>query len=389
MNPDLLLTIFAGIFGLLVGSFSNVLIWRLPRGESVAFPPSHCPNCDHPLAPKDLVPVFSWLALGGKCRYCRAPINPRYPIVETITGLAYAAVAAFFPFTTYGIVPIGLMLLFTILFAGSVIDIETFTLPDELTLVGVILGLIFAALHGGVGHLPDLTGAVQGALLGAGLVVIIDLLGSWVLRRFRERRYPEFPMGRQQISLGLLAGAWLGPVGALVAALLSTGLNVVAKKVVPIPEIITLGGFIVSLVLGSMNGGTGLGGGFMHILTNGLAGAGIVSLLAGLYWWIAHRNTRAAEADAPEAEPEPSDPVAMGFGDVKLMAAIGAFLGWQAVLVSLVVAVFAGAIFGIVQMAMRRGNKIPFGPYIAVGAIVAMFWGPQLVEQYKGMLGLP
>lgn len=378
---DTLVIIFAGIFGLLVGSFSNVLIWRLPRRENIAFPPSHCPKCDHQLHAIDLVPVFSWLSLGGKCRYCRAPINPRYPIVESITGLAYAGIAALYPLTTYGVAPLGLMFLFTILLAGSLIDLEVFELPDELTLVGVALGLLFAFLHSGAGTLPTLSEAWHGALFGAGIVVLISLLGSWVMRRFRERQYPEFPIGYQQISLGLVVGAWFGPLPALLVGLLSMILNVIAKKVIPLPELLTLGGFIVSLVLGS----SGMGPGTLNMLVNGLEGAGIVSLLCGVYWWIA--NARNKDADAAEDD-TPGDPVAMGFGDVKLMAAIGAFLGWQATLVSLVVAVFAGAIIGVAMVAMKKGNKLPFGPYLAIGAVVALFWGPQLVNWYRSLMGM-
>ena len=208
MNADTLILLLAGIFGLLVGSFSNVLIWRLPRRENIVFPPSHCPKCDHQLHSIDLVPVFSWLSLGGKCRYCKAPINPRYPIVEAVTGVAYTAIAALYPVSAYGIAPLGLMFLFTILLAGSLIDLAVFELPDELTLVGVALGLLFAFLHKGVGVLPSLPEALNGALMGAGIIVLISLLGSWVMRRFRERQHPEFPIGYQQISLGLLVGAW-------------------------------------------------------------------------------------------------------------------------------------------------------------------------------------
>lgn len=377
---DTLIVVFAGIFGLLVGSFSNVLIWRLPRGESVAFPPSHCPKCDHQLQAIDLVPVFSWLSLGGKCRYCKAPINPRYPIVEAVTGLAYAAIAALYPVSTYGVAPLGLMFLFTILLAGSLIDLETFTLPDELTLTGVVLGLIFAALHKGIGKLPDLPEALHGALMGAGIIVLISLLGSWVMRRFRERQYPEFPIGYQQISLGLLVGAWFGPGAALLAAAASMLLNIGLKKLVPVPELITLGGFLVSLLLGS----SGMGSGLINMLQGGLAGAGAVSLLCGVYWWIMNARSKATD----KGEDTPGDPVAMGFGDVKLMAAIGAFLGWQSVLVALVVSVFAGAILGLVLMAMKKGNKLPFGPYLAIGAVVALFWGEAIVGAYKGLLGL-
>lgn len=381
MNADTLILLLAGIFGLLVGSFSNVLIWRLPRRENIAFPPSHCPKCDHQLHAIDLVPVFSWLSLGGKCRYCKAPINPRYPIVEAVTGVAYTAIAALYPVSAYGIAPLGLMFLFTILLAGSLIDLAVFELPDELTLVGVALGLLFAFLHKGVGVLPSLPEALNGALMGAGIIVLISLLGSWVMRRFRERQHPEFPIGYQQISLGLLVGAWFGPLAALIAAAAAMLVNMGAKKVVRIPEIITLGGFFLSLLLSS----SGLGPNLIALLQNGLAGAGAASLLCGVYWWWA--NVRNKDSDAAEDD-TPGDPVAMGFGDVKLMAAIGAFLGWQAVLVALVVSVFAGAIIGLVMLAMKKGNKIPFGPYLAIGAVVALFWGEPIIQWYRGMMGL-
>jgi len=302
---------FAGILGLLVGSFSNVLIWRLPRGENVAFPPSHCPHCDHRLAPRDLVPLGSWLALGGRCRYCRSGIQARYPVVEGLTGLGYATIAALFPLTTHGAGTLGLMVLFTLLLVASAIDLDTATIPDTLTLPGVALGLAFAAwtTRAGVagGDLPSLAGAVQGALLGAGLLVAIDLLGSWVLRRLRERRYPELPIGYQQIALGLLAGAWLGPWLGLAAALASAGLNLAARRVVRVPESVTLGGFLVSVTLGS----AGFGPGLILMVQGALAAAGAAALVAGVYWWLRREPGGAdgeGEADAP------FDPSAMGFG---------------------------------------------------------------------------
>lgn len=373
--------VFAGVFGLLVGSFSNVLIWRLPRGESVAFPPSHCPKCDHRLSPLDLVPVVSWLGLGGRCRYCRAPIKARYPVVELLTGAGYAAIAALFPLTTFGAGTLGLMLLFTLLLVASAIDLDTYTIPDELTLPGVALGLALAWLNtrsgaAEAGGLPTLAGAVQGALLGAGLLVTIDLIGSWVLRRFRERQYPEQPTGYQQIALALLVGAWLGPWWGLAAALASAALNLASRRVVRIPELVTLGGFLVSVALG----GTGFGPGLILMVQGALAAAGAASLVAGVYWWL--RREPESEADAP------FDPSAMGFGDVKLAAVIGVFLGWERLLVALVVAVVAGAVLGLVQLALRSENRVKFGPYLALGAVVALIWGGGLVAAYRGMLGL-
>ncbi|WP_309572155.1 prepilin peptidase [Deinococcus sp.] len=384
MTPDVLIVIFASILGLLVGSFSNVLIWRIPRRESIAFPPSHCPNCDHRLAVIDLVPVVSWLSLGGKCRYCRAPIKSRYPVVETLTGLGYAVIALLFPPLTVGWGTLGLMILFTLLLVGSAIDLDTFTIPDELTLPGVALGLLFGFLNGraGVDALPDFAGAVQGALLGAGLLVAINQFGSWVLRRFRERSYPELPIGYQQISLGLLAGAWLGPWWGTGVGLLSAAVNVAARRVIRIPELLTLGGLLVSLVLGS----AGTGPGMILMVQGALAAAGGVSLVAGMYWWL--RREPDAEADGADVTEEPYDASAMGFGDVKLAAVIGAFLGWERLLVALVVAVFAGALIGVFQMALKSENRIKFGPFLALGAVIALIWGHGWVGSYRVMLGL-
>src|SRR6186713_2187435 len=81
--------VFLFLLGACVGSFLNVVVWRLPRGESLITPPSHCPKCDRPLKWYDNLPVIGWIKLGGKCRYCRAPISPRYPIVEAITGALF------------------------------------------------------------------------------------------------------------------------------------------------------------------------------------------------------------------------------------------------------------------------------------------------------------
>ncbi|OGT91348.1 MAG: hypothetical protein A2286_10080 [Gammaproteobacteria bacterium RIFOXYA12_FULL_61_12] len=86
-----ILTAFLGIFGTLLGSFSNVIILRMATGKSVVFPPSACPHCDHRLSPFDLLPVFGWLFLRGKCRYCGAPISPQYPLVEAACGVTLAA----------------------------------------------------------------------------------------------------------------------------------------------------------------------------------------------------------------------------------------------------------------------------------------------------------
>lgn len=379
--PDALFTVFAAVLGLLIGSFSNVLIWRLPRRENINFPPSHCPNCDHGLAPLDLVPVLSWAALGGRCRYCKAGISARYPVVELVTGAAYAVLSVVFPYSQVGAGLLGLCLLFTLLLVASVIDQETYTIPDEISLPGAALGLLFGLVHArtDAAGLPVFAEALRGMLMGAGLLITIDLFGSWVIRRFRERSFPEAPLGFQQIALSLLAGAWLGVWVGLAVGALSAAANLGARRVVRVPEWLTLGGTLLSLALAS----TGIGPGLIVMVQGALAAAGGMALLCGLYWWLVPLITK-----APEDDSDDYDPSAMGFGDVKLAALIGAFLGWEKLVVAVVFAVVAGAVLGVLQLLIFKENRLKFGPYLAIGAVLALLFGTQLAQGYRGLFGL-
>ena len=384
MIPDALISVIVAVLGLLIGSFSNVLIWRLPRRESINFPPSHCPNCDHALAPIDLVPVLSWAMLRGKCRYCKAPISPRYPVIELITGAGYLLLGLAFPYSQVGFSLLGLCLLFTLLLVASVIDQETYSIPDEISLPGAAIGLAFGLVNArtaavGTAGLPVFEGALRGMLLGAGLLIAIDLYGSWVMRRFRERSFPEAPLGFQQIAVAMLVGAWLGVWAGLAAGLLSAVLNLAARRVVRIPEWLTLGGMLLSLVVTS----TGVGPGLILMVQGLLAAAGGLSLVCGLYWWLYPLLSGTPEDDSGDY-----DPAAMGFGDVKLAGMIGAFLGWERLIVAVVVAIFAGAVLGVLQLLIFKENRLKFGPYLAIGAVLALFFGPQLVGLYRGLFGL-
>jgi len=378
--PDASVVLLACVLGALIGSFSNVLIYRLPRRESIAFPPSRCPNCGHRLGVLDLVPMLSWLALRGRCRYCRHPIRGRYPLVEFLTAAGYGTLAFLFPWSQVGVSLLGLCAFFTVLLVSSFIDAETFTIPDELTLPAAALGLLLGYVNERSGaalvSLPTLREAFVGMLLGAGILALIGLYGAWVMRRFREREYPDFPVNYQQLALAAVVGAWFGVAWGVVAGLVSVGVNVAARRVVRVPEFVTLAGLLVTIVLGVY----GIGPSVILMVQNGVAAAGGMGLLAGLYWW---------------TQPEPGDdadiaydPEAMGFGDVKLAAVIGAFLGWELFLVSVALAVVIGAVVGVIQVALGRGNKVPFGPYLALGALGALLVGDQLIQAYQGMLGL-
>ena len=129
--------VLAGIFGALIGSFLNVVAYRLPRGESLSHPPSHCPNCGAPVKPYDNIPVLSWLLLRGRCRHCKQPISIRYPIVEAGTALLCALVVVVKGADGDAIIGIALVL---ILVPVTLIDLDHHLIPNKITFPGAVLG---------------------------------------------------------------------------------------------------------------------------------------------------------------------------------------------------------------------------------------------------------
>lgn len=266
------LTVLA-LTGLAFGSFGNVVIWRLPRGESLSHPASHCPRCDEPIAWYDNVPVLSWVLLRARCRSCGEPISARYPSVELASGVLWLVAGVVWGQslrTAFGIA------FFYLLLILSLIDIDTMRLPNGLVAALVIVGVI------GVG--------------------LSEILGSDVL-----------PL-----------------VG-------STG-------IVP-------GGAVVQAAVGAV-----------------LAG-GISAILAGLYRLVRHAQ-------------------GFGMGDLKLLVALGLFLGPYALL-----ALFAGSIlgaaYGVIASTAKRlewNAKFPFGPFLAAGAALTSVLGAQLMTWYVGIL---
>lgn len=199
--------IMFGIMGICIGSFSNVVIYRLPRGMSLASPPSHCPNCGTRLAAKDNVPLLSFLFLRGKCRYCGAPISPRYFCVELMSGLLY--LACFFRF--YRISPFLAAidcLAVTVLLCIAFCDEENLFIPDSLQLALVIVGLAAIAVA------PErLTECLIGAAAGGGFYLIF-YLGSLLVLKREGLGFGDVKLGT---GLGLLLG-WKGVLPALLLA---------------------------------------------------------------------------------------------------------------------------------------------------------------------------
>jgi leader peptidase (prepilin peptidase)/N-methyltransferase len=352
--------LFALVLGLVIGSFLNVVIHRLPRGESLAYPPSYCPSCGHRLGPKDLVPVLSYVALKGRCRYCQSPISLRYPLVEAITGSLFLLAALFYPPSPMAF---SVFAFLAFLVALAFIDLDTYELPDALTYGLLFLGL--AASYFLAFPLP-FRESLDGALMAAGGLGLVAGYGGLFLRRFREAR-PEVPVGPHQVHMAALLGALLGPGVGMALAFLTWALSARTGRPVVLPDRLTLPLLPVALLLAPA-----LGLDLLESLKGSLIAAGGLALAGGLYW---------AFRPAPPEEEE--EPVAMGYGDVKLLGALGAWLGLYAFL-ALLLAVFLGAAFGL----LLRRQKIPFGPYLALGGVVAFFFGEALWRGYLAFLGL-
>src|SRR4051794_29168736 len=133
----------AGVFGLILGSFFNVVIHRLPRGESLVSPPSHCPSCGEPIKPYDNVPVLSWLVLRGRCRSCGEPISARYPLVEALTGALFAAVV--FVYGPDADAVLGLVLV-AVLVPVTFIDLDHRIIPNKIMLPAAVAAPVILAL---------------------------------------------------------------------------------------------------------------------------------------------------------------------------------------------------------------------------------------------------
>ncbi len=208
------------LLGASVGSFLNVVIYRIPAGLSLLFPPSRCPHCLTRLKAYDNVPVFGWLWLKGRCRYCKSPIAMRYPLVEAATGLLFLAVFWIFDVSVQ---TIGYWAFLSWLLALALIDLDTLTLPNALTQSGLIAGLLFQVAAGWVtteswtGAASFLMNGLMGAVLGIWLFDLITIVGSVM--------FGQTAMGGGDAKLAAMMGAWLGWKLLLLASFLACGIG--------------------------------------------------------------------------------------------------------------------------------------------------------------------
>ncbi len=259
-----LIGIFIFILGLVVGSFLNVCIVRMPIEKSIVTPGSHCVHCKKPIVWSDNIPVLSYLILGGRCRACRAKISPRYAVVELLTGLLF-----YIFYRRFGLSPVLLPYLVMLggLIVSTFIDFEYRIIPDEISVGGMVVGLIFSlfipSLHvHGVdpqapwywAHLKSLGYSLVGVLVGGGTIYAMGVLGDFLFKK-----------------------------------------------------------------------------------------------------------------------------ESMGGGDVKLLAMVGAFIGWKFALLAFFMAPFFGGIYGVIEKIRIKESTIAYGPFLALSALICLFWGDQII----------
>lgn len=194
---DLLIFTFIFVFGAAIGSFLNVVVYRLPAKLSLLSPPSRCPKCFHQLGKTENVPILGWLWLRGRCRWCQTPISWRYPAVETFCAIVFVLVFKEFGFSWE--TP-GYWFFLSWLIALALIDLDTMTLPNILTQSGLVIGLVFRIIQGGT--IEVLMEGVVGAVLGLWLFELIVLIGTIA--------FGQVAMGGGDPKLAAMIGAWLG-----------------------------------------------------------------------------------------------------------------------------------------------------------------------------------
>jgi leader peptidase (prepilin peptidase)/N-methyltransferase len=387
---------FLFAFGSCIGSFLNVVVWRLPRGESLVTPPSHCPKCNHPLAWYDNVPVLGWIMLAGRCRYCRGGISIRYPIIEGITGLLFAGYYVLLFIARLGprVYPMSSPLwwgfgsmttladdwptyaLYMMLLAGllaiSLIDAELFIIPIEIPWLMAGIALVVHTVWSGVSRPGALDVSYIGAALATGgavgLLISLALRFTGVFALSFPDGEPMLEVERQEIeaeiNLARREGREPDPDLKLPPRFTRRMVHAEIRKEIMFllpPIVLAIGCLILSWQwLAAEN--------FFRRAaatpwSSGLLGS-ILGLLAGglIIWLIRIAGTLVLGK------------VAMGLGDVHLLAAIGAVLGAGPAIVTFFVAPFFGLIVALYALITGRHREIPYGPYLSLAAAVAMLF---------------
>ena len=224
------------ILGLIVGSFSNVCIYRIPRNESIVYPASHCPKCSTTIRLIDNIPLLSYFLLKGRCRNCGSKISIQYPIVELLTGLIYLIIYLTYDLSIQSLIYI---ILSSALIIIAFIDLKEQIIPDVISLPGVVAGLVISFFVPYISSLSSLLGIIA----GGGTILIIALIGTIIFKKEA--------MGGGDVKLAAMVGAFLGWKYVILALFLGffigalAGIFLILAKIRSREDMIPFGPFIV------------------------------------------------------------------------------------------------------------------------------------------------
>jgi leader peptidase (prepilin peptidase)/N-methyltransferase len=333
------------IFGSMIGSFLNVCIHRMPLDQSVVSPPSHCPHCKYSIPWFLNIPLVTWLMLRGKCKNCGAPISVRYFLVELLTGVAFLVC-----WLQFGHKSPALALAYCVMMAGFIvatfIDFEHLIIPDEITLGGAVVGFLlsFAAplLHHTTSRGEAMKASLIGIAVAAGSVYVVLRGGKLLFGKERVKLDPDSRLVFTETHLKLPDGREI-PYGEMLYR--DTDVIRLFAKQIELAEVCYFAKQVT--------------------LTPHELAIGDVKFKPEE---VKHMELVTSELVLPRE--------AMGLGDVKFMAAIGAFIGWQAALFSFFASACIGSIVGLGLMIFKlqdKSGRIPYGPFLTLAAIIWIF----------------
>ena len=393
MTPHVIFIPFIFALGACIGSFLNVVVWRLPRGESLVNPPSHCPKCNKRLRWYDNLPVIGWIKLGGRCRDCRQPISPRYPIIEALTGLLFVFYYVMFfivqdgpcPATRRLAGPIELdirqhwpifgLYLFALasLFSASLIDLEQFWIPQSIPMLMAGVGVVFHALAGR----PAMPGSINvvhpvaGAMaLGGAIGLAASLALKWkkLLPASFEKGWPLMEHEREEMKKEIEALKREGKEAPELPPVWSRKqVNAEMRKEMAFlmpPMALAMAAGLMVMRFGAVRAA------WAQAMTwdwlTGLLGALLGAMVGAFVVWL----TRILGTLAFGRE-------AMGMGDVDLMFGVGAIVGGGAATVAFFVAPFFGLLIALYTLLAGKRRELPYGPYLSLGvAFVMLYYCP-------------
>ncbi|PYI63914.1 MAG: prepilin peptidase [Verrucomicrobia bacterium] len=350
---------FAFVIGAAVGSFLNVCIYRWPVDLSINRPRrSFCPNCKQPIPWQQNLPLISWIVLRGRCANCGAKISFRYFAVELVTALLFLAIWESFPWQ----VAIAYWVFVSFLIIGTFIDFEHFIIPDRVTIGGVIAGVAFSVtVPALMGTDSRLAAGVRSFLAAAlGYVILWIVLEAGKIAFGRKRIRFEAPTLFTWAKRGDDADFVVGTEESLWSDYFAREKD----RLLLICEEVRIDHHTYGNVT-------------LDFRYDRVTAEGHVTMLDD----VTHISGVARELVIPRE--------AMGRGDLKFLAAIGAFLGWRAVLFSLFAGSLLGSIVGLITLVVGKpvwSAKLPFGPYLAFGAVTWMFFGTFFLRWYGTLL---